>query len=42
MVFAHWLIPVHGALGAAQAYMATYIVYFSLCCGVFLLWRRRA
>ncbi|MEY5777957.1 lipid III flippase WzxE, partial [Salmonella enterica subsp. enterica serovar Corvallis] len=40
--FAHWLIPAHGALGAAQAYMATYIVYFSLCCGVFLLWRRRA
>ncbi len=37
MVFAHWLIPAHGALGAAQAYMATYIVYFSLCCGVFLL-----
>lgn len=28
MVFAHWLIPAHGALGAAQAYMATYIVYF--------------
>ncbi len=42
MVFSHWLIPAHGALGAAQAYMATYIVYFSLCCGVFLLWRRRA
>ena len=42
MVFAHWLIPAHGALGAAQAYMATYIVYFSLCCGVFLLWRKRA
>ncbi|MGS9149543.1 lipid III flippase WzxE, partial [Salmonella enterica subsp. enterica serovar Infantis] len=21
--FAHWLIPAHGALGAAQAYMAT-------------------
>ncbi|MNI27806.1 Lipid III flippase [compost metagenome] len=40
--FAHWLIPAHGALGAAQAYMATYVVYFSLCCGVFLLWRRRA
>ncbi len=35
MVFAHWLIPAHGALGATQAYMATYIVYFSLCCGVF-------
>ncbi len=42
MVFANWLIPAHGSLGAAQAYMATYIVYFSLCCGVFLLWRRRA
>ena len=26
--FAHWLIPAHGALGAAQAYMATYVVYF--------------
>lgn len=38
----HWLIPAHGALGAAQAYMATYIVYFAACCGVFLLWRKRA
>ncbi|AFJ48828.1 lipid III flippase WzxE [Shimwellia blattae] len=40
--FSHWLIPAHGALGAAQAYMATYIVYFALCSGVFLLWRKRA
>ncbi|WES68208.1 lipid III flippase WzxE [Superficieibacter sp. HKU1] len=42
MAFSHWLIPAHGALGAAQAYMATYIIYFTLCSGVFLLWRRRA
>ncbi len=40
--FSHWLIPTHGALGAAQAYMATYIVYFALCTGVFLIWRKRA
>lgn len=40
--FSRWLIPAHGALGAAQAYMATYIVYFTLCCGVFLIYRRRA
>ncbi|WP_058911771.1 lipid III flippase WzxE [Entomohabitans teleogrylli] len=40
--FSHWLIPAHGAAGAAQAYMATYIVYFALCSGVFLLWRRRS
>lgn len=39
--FSHWLIPSHGAAGAAQAYMATYIVYFTLCCGVFFLYRRR-
>lgn len=39
--FSHWLIPVHGAAGAAQAYMATYIVYFTLCSGVFLIWHRR-
>lgn len=38
--FSHWWIPTHGALGAAQAYMATYIVYFVLCCGVFLIYRR--
>ncbi|MBU4683899.1 lipid III flippase WzxE [Cedecea davisae] len=40
--FSRWLIPAHGALGAAQAYMATYIVYFALCCGVFFIYRRRA
>lgn len=40
--FSHWLIPIHGATGASQAYMATYIIYFALCCGVFFLWRRRA
>ncbi|OCQ50471.1 Polysaccharide biosynthesis protein [Photorhabdus australis subsp. thailandensis] len=40
--FSHWFIPVNGALGATQAYMTTYIVYFTLCCGVFLVYRRRA
>lgn len=39
--FSHWLIPAHGAVGAAQAYMATYIIYFMLCCGVFFVYRRR-
>ncbi|NIH11862.1 MAG: lipid III flippase WzxE [Serratia symbiotica] len=41
MVFSHWLIPLHGALGAAQAYMVTYIVYFTLCSCLFLIYRRR-
>ncbi|TKI03895.1 lipid III flippase WzxE [Martelella alba] len=40
MAFSHWLIPRHGALGATQAYMATYIVYFILCGGVFILYIR--
>ncbi|MDQ5892180.1 MAG: enterobacterial common antigen flippase, partial [Pseudomonadota bacterium] len=40
--FSHWLIPLYGAQGAAQAYMATYLVYFLLCCGVFIIYRRRA
>lgn len=39
--FSRWLIPAHGALGASQAYLATYSVYFVLCCGMFLLWRKR-
>ncbi|MGL4269433.1 MAG: lipid III flippase WzxE [Plesiomonas sp.] len=39
---AHWLIPRSGALGAAQAYMLTYIVYFCLCVGAFLIYRKRA
>ncbi|MCW2257290.1 antigen flippase [Providencia alcalifaciens] len=41
MGFSHWLIPEHGAVGATQAYMATYIVYFTLCCCIFLIYRRR-
>lgn len=40
--FAHWLIPMNGSLGAAQAYMATYIVYFTLCSCVFLMYRRHS
>ncbi|HDL7927980.1 TPA: lipid III flippase WzxE [Yersinia enterocolitica] len=40
--FAHWLIPMNGSLGAAQAYMATYIVYFALCSCVFLMYRRHS
>ncbi|WP_338577456.1 lipid III flippase WzxE [Erwinia sp. E_sp_W01_1] len=40
-LFARWLIPLHGAAGAAQAYMATYIAYFALCAGTFFLYRRQ-
>ncbi|MCU5772207.1 lipid III flippase WzxE [Erwiniaceae bacterium BAC15a-03b] len=40
--FSRWLIPLHGATGAAQAYLATYVVYFALCCSAFLIYRRRA
>jgi len=40
-LFARWLIPLHGATGAAQAYMATYLVYFVLCAGTFFLYRRK-
>ncbi|MFF0149359.1 antigen flippase [Amycolatopsis sulphurea] len=36
------LIPAHGAVGATQAYLVTYVVHFTLCCAVFLLWRRKA
>ncbi|MGL5007238.1 MAG: lipid III flippase WzxE [Plesiomonas sp.] len=39
---AYILIPMHGALGAAQAYMLTYILYFCLCVGAFLIYRKRA
>ncbi len=39
--FSRWLIPLHGATGAAQAYLATYVVYFALCCSAFLIYRRR-
>jgi enterobacterial common antigen flippase len=41
MAFSHWLIPLHGTVGAAQAYMATYICYFALCCGAFTIYCRR-
>ncbi|WP_315709044.1 lipid III flippase WzxE [Brenneria uluponensis] len=40
--FSHWLIPLHGALGAVQAYMVTYLIYFLLCCSVFIIYCRRA
>ncbi|SUB84156.1 O-antigen translocase [Pragia fontium] len=40
--FSHWLIPQNGALGAAQSYMASYIIYFVLCSCVFLIYRRRS
>lgn len=39
--FSRWLIPLHGAVGAAQAYLATYVAYFALCAGIFTLYRRR-
>lgn len=41
-LFSRVLIPAHGAIGAAQAYMATYIIYFAACCGAFLIWRKKA
>lgn len=40
-LFSRWLIPLHGASGAAQAYMFTYVTYFALCCGAFILYCRR-
>ncbi|MBK5145500.1 lipid III flippase WzxE [Budviciaceae bacterium BWR-B9] len=40
--FSHWLIPQNGAVGAAQSYMATYIIYFVLCSCVFFIYRRRS
>ncbi|WP_159567400.1 lipid III flippase WzxE [Budvicia diplopodorum] len=40
--FSHWLIPQNGALGAAQSYMATYVIYFILCSCVFFIYRRRS
>lgn len=41
IIFSHWLIPLHGAVGATQAYMATYLLYFVLCISVFLIYCRR-
>ncbi|MGY0147682.1 lipid III flippase WzxE [Edwardsiella tarda] len=40
-LFSRLLIPLHGAQGAAQAYMATYIIYFLLCGSVFWIYRKR-
>jgi len=39
--FSRWLIPLSGTTGAAQAYMATYICYFALCCGAFMIYYRK-
>lgn len=39
--FSRLLIPLQGATGAAQAYLATYVVYFALCCSAFIIYRRR-
>ncbi|WP_264273232.1 lipid III flippase WzxE [Duffyella gerundensis] len=41
LIFSHWLIPLYGATGAAQAYMATYMLYFALCCGAFIIYCRK-
>lgn len=40
-LFSRWLIPLAGATGAAQAYMATYLCYFALCSGAFLIYYRK-
>ncbi|MGG6111142.1 lipid III flippase WzxE [Pantoea allii] len=40
-LFSRWLIPLHGASGAAQAYMFTYVTYFALCCGAFIVYCRK-
>ena len=37
----YWLIPAHGAQGATQSYMITYIVYFMLCVFGFLIYQKR-
>ncbi len=40
-LFSRWLIPLSGVTGAAQAYMATYLCYFALCCGAFMIYCRK-
>ncbi|MFP3019097.1 MAG: lipid III flippase WzxE [Arsenophonus sp.] len=40
IVFSYWLIPNYGALGAVQAYMATYIIYFMICSTIFYFYQR--
>lgn len=39
--FTYLFVPTHGAVGASQAYMATYIVYFCLCVMAFLCYQAR-
>ena len=39
--FTYLFVPTRGAVGASQAYMATYIVYFCLCVTVFLCYQAR-
>ncbi len=41
LLFSHWLIPIGGALGAVQAYAATYAVYFALCVYLFFIYCKR-
>ncbi|MGJ0128997.1 lipid III flippase WzxE [Pantoea sp. ARC607] len=40
-LLSRWLIPLYGATGAAQAYMLTYMIYFALCCGAFIVYCRK-
>ncbi len=40
-LFSRWLIPLQGATGAALAYMFTYVCYFALCCGAFIIYCRK-
>ncbi|CAK9886437.1 MAG: Lipid III flippase [Candidatus Erwinia impunctatus] len=41
VLFSRWLIPQGGTVGAAQAYMYAYLLYFMLCCGCFYLYCRK-
>lgn len=41
LAFSHWLIPLNGALGASQAYMATYVCYFVLCSLAFVIYIKK-
>lgn len=34
----YFLIPIHGAVGATQAYLFTYVIYFILCVSVFFFY----
>lgn len=41
LVSANWLIPLHGVVGAVQAYCLTYCSYFLLCASAFIVWYRK-